>query len=181
MKTYFLLLSASAILFSCSGSENGEEAEKSVLMQRIDSLEKKMFNRQNLNFDRTPAFETVKLYMEFAERFPDDSLQCAEYLFRCADLQSALGEHKNAISSLNKITLRNYKKYPECIFLQGYYYQEYLKDTVNAKIFYSRLIAEFPEHPFARDAKQLLSWMGKSDEEILQMFRGKENTEAKKK
>lgn len=181
MKINFILFLAVVILFSCSGEEEELQGKKSALLRQIDSLEKKIFDNKNMNFDRTLAFETVVLYRQFTEKFPEDSALCAEYLFRSADLQSALGEYQNAIHSLNKIytSYRNYKKYAECIFLQGFYYQEYLKDTVSAKIFYNELIARYPDHPFARDARQLLLFFGKSDKEILQMFKEKENADTK--
>jgi TolA-binding protein len=169
---------------SCSSNKSGDAAgntqEKQELIAQIDSLQAKMFDQKSMELNKELAVKGVAAYQDFVKKFPEDTAS-AEYLFRLSDLSRALGDNANAIQYLDRIC-KNYptfKKIPECLFLQGYYYQEYFKDTVQAKSYYTRLITKYPTHAFVDDAQALMKMFGKSEEDIIKDFE-KKDAEKKK-
>lgn len=162
-------------LASCS-SGNKEEArdDKQAMIGQIDSMQKQMFGQKNKEFNREVALKGIASYEGFIKKYPNDSLS-AEYMFRMSDLLRAVGDHAKAIQYLGQICkdYPDYKKIPDCLFLQGYYYQEFFKDTNSAKEYYKKLLAKYPNHPFADDAQALMSMFGKTDEQMIQEFEKK--------
>ena len=63
-----------------------------------------------------------------------------------------------------------FPKYPETLFLAGFICQDKMQKGVEAKQYYDRLIKEFPKHEFVDDAQAMISFFGKSDEEIVREF-----------
>jgi tetratricopeptide (TPR) repeat protein len=178
-KTFFISGGISTILllslFSCSLNKSEKNAEdRRSLVARIDSLNRKMFSAQSMELNRDLAAQGIVACQDFVSKFPDDSL-AAEYLFRLSDLSRAVGDNKKAIEYLSRISTKYpaFKKNPECIFLQGYYYQEYFNDTIKAHYFYEQLFAKYPTHAFVADAKALMKMFGKSEEEIIKNFENK--------
>jgi len=164
-------------LVSCSSDKaNSASPEaKKALIASIDSLQRNMFNRQNMEMDKSLVSKAIVAYQDFVKNFPEDSLS-AEYLFRLSDLSRATGDNKKAIEYLDQIckTYPAFRKIPECLFLQGYYYQEYFNDTVQAKAFYTNLLEKYPTHAFSDDAKALMKMFGKSEQDIIKEFEKKE-------
>ena len=188
MKHYlFVFCSLSVISFflSCSsGKQEGavDPAEKENLITHIDSLKGKIFNSKTMELDKILAAKAIVAYLDFVNKFPDDSIQSAEYLFLAADIERGMGDYGKAIGHLGQICkgYPSFKKIPECLFLQGYYYQDFFKDSVHAKEFYIQLISKYPDHGFADDAKELMKTFGKTDEDIIKEFE-KRDAEKKKK
>ena len=159
----------------CTSCNNAVvQNEKYTSIAVIDSFQKKMFDSKSMQLDKNLALQGISAYITFAEKYPNDSVS-AEYLFRASDLSRAVGDNNKAILTLDKICKQypSYKKISECIFLQGYYYQEYFKDTTKAKEYYNLLLAKYPKHPFANDAKALMSMFGKTDEQMIKEFEQK--------
>lgn len=167
-----LSLLSLTVLFACSNNkQNDNAAEKQNMLSTIDSLEKKMFNPQNMELDKNLAATGIAAYQDYVLKFPDDSLS-AEYLFRSSDLSRALGDNRKSLDFLGQVCNKypNYKKIPECLFLQGYYCQEFFGDTVQAKGFYDQLISKYPNHAFVDDAKALMQMFGKTEQDIINDF-----------
>lgn len=166
-------------LYACSSKVDPAE-ERASMLASIDSLEKAMFNPQSMEMDKTMAAREVQLYRDFTVKFPDDSLS-PEFLFRSSDLSRALGDNVKAIEYLGQICKQYpaFKKIPECLFLQGYYHQEFFSDTTQAKAFYLQLISKYPDHGFVDDARALMQMFGKSEQDIINDFEKK--AEEKKK
>jgi outer membrane protein assembly factor BamD (BamD/ComL family) len=179
-KKFVYFVMSVSVLISCSSPNGGND--KAKLIASIDSIQKNMFNAKTMQLDKNLAFKGINAYKDFVKKFPDDSIHSAEYLFRLSDLSRGVGDNRNAILYLGQITKTypTFKKIPECIFLQGYYYQEFFADTTSAKIFYNQIIEKYPSHPFANDAKELMKMFGKSEADIIKGFEKKEQ-EGKKK
>ena len=175
----YCLLFIVYLLSSCT-SNSGTKDERKSLISSIDSIQSKMINQQTRELDKGLASKEITAYQDFVKKFPDDSLS-AEYLFRSSDLSRALGDNRSAIKYLGDVckSYPAFKKIPECLFLQGYYYQEYFKDTVQAKNFYLQLISKYPNHAFVDDAQALMKMFGKSEQDIINDFE-KKNAEKKK-
>ena len=171
---YCLLFTVYSLASCTSGKKDAASDEKQTMIAAIDSLQKKMFDHKSMELDKSLALQGIAAYTNFVNKYSDDSLS-AEYLFRVSDLARAVGDNNKAINSLDQICKKypTYKKIPECIFLQGYYFQEFFNDTVRAKEYYNQLLAKYPNHAFADDAKALMSMFGKSDEEMIKEFEKK--------
>lgn len=164
-----------SLLSSCSSDKTAEgSAERKSLVASIDSLEKQMFTQQNMEMDKSIAAKELQLYQEFVNKFPLDSMS-AEYMFRSSELARALGDNVKSIEYLSNVCKNYpaYKKIPECLFLQGYYYQEFFGDTTQARNYYMQLMSKYPEHPFVDDAKALIQMFGKTEEDIIKEFERK--------
>lgn len=175
---YYSIISV-AFFYSCSNTEGPDERQ--LLVTQIDSMQKKMINPLTMEIDKNLVQSGITFYENFVNKYPDDSLS-ADYLFRVSDLSRGVGDNAKALDVLKKICKNypDYKKIPECIFLQGYYLQEFFGDTTGAKAFYQELIAKYPNHAFVDDANALMSMFGKSEADIIKSFEAKEQTEAKK-
>ena len=174
MKQYFFVIHLLVIICACSSNResaiSGAE-ERQALITQMDSLHQLLFNQQSIELNKDVAAQAISAADNFIEKFPDDSM-CAEYLFRISNLSKAMGDPKKAIESLHRICKEypNFKKIPECLFLQGYYYQDFLGDTTQAKKYYTELISKYPAHAFADDAQALMSMFGKSEQDIIKSF-----------
>ncbi len=166
---------------SCSSGKKEVVDERQNLLLHIDTLEKQMVNASSMELNKNIASQGITAYEEFAKKFPSDTIS-PEYLFRASDLSRALGDNAKSLDLLKKIcsAYPNYRKTPDCIFLQGYYRQELFGDTAGARTFYNELIAKFPNHPFAGDAKAMIGMFGKTDEQVMREFEQK-NAAPKKK
>lgn len=171
---YYSLLLILTVSSCSSDKQSDASAERSAMLSSIDSLEKQMFNQQSMELNKELAGKEIGLYLDFVAKFPQDTLS-PEFLFRSSDLSRGTSENLKAIEYLNRITKEypDYKKMPECLFLQGYYYQEFFRDTVQAKTLYVQLISKYPKHPFANDAKALMQMFGKSEMDIIKEFEKK--------
>ncbi len=168
--------------YSCSsGPEGTTSPEKHALSAKIDSLEKRMKDPNTLEFDKDLALQGIAAYQDFVKLYPEDSL-CAEYLFLMSRLCKETGDFGKAMESLKQIckSYPEYPKIPECLFLQGFYYQELFKDTLSAKEYYRQMISEYPDHPFADDAEAMMSLFGKTEEQIMKEFEEKAAAEKNK-
>lgn len=176
MKNNFFVYCLLFTVYCFSSCSSEKKDEKQNLIAQIDSLQKKMVNPKSMALDNQLASKALTDYSDFVKKYPDDTAKSPEYLFRAAELANAMGQHQQAISFLAQVCKQypQYKKIGDCIFLQGYYYQEFLNDTVRAKQFYQELISKYPTHPFADDAQALMKMFGKSEADIIKGFEKKE-------
>jgi TolA-binding protein len=63
-----------------------------------------------------------------------------------------------------------YKKTPEAMFLKGYVYENNLGRLDKAKEIYEAFLELYPDNEFADDAEVSLRFLGKSPEELIEIF-----------
>lgn len=162
---YYLALSLALMLASCS-------ANREQSLQDIKLAENNLYaNEGAFLFSDSLADITLNAYTSFVSDFPKDSLS-AEYLFKAADLYRAKHEFDKAVATFEKVGKEypEYKKVPQTVFLQGFIYENDIKDLPKAKERYEYFIATYPEHPLARDVQFSLNNLGKTPEQIIQEF-----------
>lgn len=167
---YYLALSFAVLLASCSA--NREQA-----LQDIKQAENNLYaNEGAFLFNDSLADITLTAYLDFVDHFPQDTLS-AEYLFKAADLYRAKHEFDKAIAAFEKVGKEypDFKKVPQTVFLQGFIYENDLKDLPKAKERYEYFISNYPEHPLARDVQFSLNNLGKTPEQIIQEFQQNNN------
>lgn len=118
-----------------------------------------------------------KSYLDFANKYPDDE-KSPDFIFKAAQQCTAIGQYEKSINLLQSIV----EKYPkdkrseEASFLEGFIYENNLKDYAKAKAAYLNFIAKFPKSELADDAKIAIENLGKSPEEIFKSFKNKNNS-----
>ena len=167
IKNITLIIVAMLIFAACGPTKDNT-------LTKISELEKQLFSSTNSSVNKEKANELVVLYLDFAEKFQEDSLS-AEFLFKAADISMNIMESSKAIEIYDKIinNYPDYRKAPECLFLKGFVYENNLHDLVNAKRYYTEFIEKYPENDFANDAQMSLENLGKSPEELIREFEEK--------
>ena len=159
-----LILALAAALASCGSSNEKDAAE-------IKTAEDTLFSSSEGFIDKAKALELVDLYVDYANSYPDDSM-AVEYLFKGAEFCLNLGEGQRAITLYDRVIQEypDFRKVPECLFLKGYVYENYLGDLDNAKAIYLEFIEKYPDNEFADDAEISIQNLGKSPEELIKQF-----------
>ena len=159
-----LILALAAALASCGSSNEKDAAE-------IKTAEDTLFSSSEGFIDKAKALELVDLYVDYANSYPDDSM-AVEYLFKSAEFCLNLGEGQRAITLYDRVIQEypDFRKVPECLFLKGYVYENYLGDLDNAKAIYLEFIEKYPDNEFADDAEISIQNLGKSPEELIKQF-----------
>jgi TolA-binding protein len=171
MKTFRNLLMITLIaggLAACSSAiEN--DAEK------IKTAEDELYAADDGFIDKTKALELVDLYIHYADNYPQDSM-AVEYLFKGAEFCLNLGEGQRAIGYYDRVIndYPGFRKAPECLFLKGYIFENYLGDLENAKKIYTEFIERYPDNEFADDAEVSIQNLGKTPEELIREFEEKQ-------
>jgi len=140
----------------------------------IQNLENKLYADSSRTINPSYATETMIAYARFAHDFPKDTLS-PELLFKAAELARAIHNGHEAVLYYDKIynDYPNYDKTPTALFLKAFTFENVLKDTANAKIGYQMFLQKYPNNQFADDAEYSLRYLGKTDEELIQMFEDK--------
>lgn len=184
LRKFFVLIIA-VMLFACGQDKQQDTAKASDAASRHDSLLNAIHNteeaiRNNMKvavLDPRLAGDAVNGYTLFARAFPHDT-NSAMFLFRAADIYAnAMKQYDQSLATLEKITLEypEFRKLPLCYFQMAVIYDDNLNDDAKAKIYYERFLEKFPNHPLVPQVKSLISYLGKSNEELLKEFEKKNN------
>jgi TolA-binding protein len=171
------------MLSACGTPVNTDGKGKSDPNARRDSMQKLIKNDEDMiaanakNAMLSPelASQAVNHYTLFARDFPKDS-NAAIYMFKAADIYaSAMHKYDQAIALLEKIITDHpdFRKMPVCYFEMGVIYDDYLNDDAKAKEYYESFLQKYPDHPLAPQVKSLISYLGKSNEELMKEFEKK--------
>ena len=166
-KYLLILICCSGILFACN-----TDNEKNELIAKIETAETQLYpNNGNFKLDATKSIELIHLYATYANKYPKDSLS-PDYLFKSAEMLIAIKKYQEANSIYVKIIEQypTYIKTPFCLFLEGFNYENNLKDYTNAKKCYDTFLSKYPTHKLATDVKMSLDNVGKSPEDIVKEF-----------
>jgi TolA-binding protein len=180
MKKLLLILSAAALLQACGGKNGAEtstaDAAKDSLLLRIHGVETAInTNMKAAILDPHLASQAVQYYTEFAKAYPKDT-NAPMFLFRASDIEcNAMHQYDQALGMLNTIIsdYPQFRKLPICYFQVGVIYDDNLNDDQKAKEAYEKFLANYPNHPLAPQVKALISYLGKSNEELLKEFEQK--------
>lgn len=180
MKNVKLFLGACIILLtaSCGNKENAEqkkiatEPPREQYIAQIKKLEKEMHSAPEIN--NTTANLAIKAYTDYVVFFPKDSL-APDYLFKAGEIATAAKKYKQALVHYQTITSKypEYKYFKESLYLQGFLLDNFLNDDAGAKTIYEEVIAKYPATNYANDAKAAINNLGKSDEQLIEEFKKK--------
>jgi len=166
MKRPFQLLMIALMLFVFPACQS----QRSKAISNIGKTEKEVFT-ENGSLNRDKVNDLITVYTGFADQFPGDTL-APSYIFKAADIAMNTNRSMEAIKFYDRILndYPDYRKAPEALFLKGYVYENNLGRLDKAKEIYESFIAKYPDNEFADDAQVSLKYLGKSPEELIELF-----------
>ncbi len=177
MKTLFTIMALAILACSCndpksSTTKPGTKPDRDTLIHHIQILEQKLRSDQTINHQQ--GAEMVTAYLDFFNNYPDDAY-ASDYLYKAADISMNLNESATAIDLFKRVIefYPKHKKADFALFLQGFIYENQLKDMVHAKEIYTQVILQYPNTKIADDSKASINNLGKSDEELIREFEQK--------
>lgn len=146
------------------------QSPRNKAVKQVEAIENGLFNDEGM-IDREKVTELIDAYTNFVETYPADSLAPA-YLFKAGDMAMNTNRSVQAIQFYGQIIEEypNYPKLPEAMFLQGYVYENNLGRLDKAKEIYEKFLELYPNNDFADDAEVSLKYLGKTPEELIEIF-----------
>jgi len=162
-----------------SGNATGADSSKQSYINTITAIEAKMKTLTTL--DNYNANLAITAYTRFDEKFPDDTL-APVFMFKAANMAMSSGQYPRALGIYDNICAKysSFRQVPDCIFVEGFIYDSYLKDTAKAHAKYTEVINKFPNNSLAPQAQAAISALGKSNEELMKEFEEKNKKAGKK-
>ncbi len=149
---------------------NACQSPRQDTIENIKITEQDVFSENGM-IDRNRVDELIEIYVAFADEFPKDTLAPA-YLFKAGDIAMNTNRSRQAIRAYDRIITDypDYRKTPEALFLKGYVYENNLGRLDKAKEIYEAFLVLYPDNEFADDAEVSLKFLGKSPEELIEIF-----------
>lgn len=159
-----LLVTVTILIASCSSKIEQK-------YKQIADLENEVFSMKTL--DREKGTSLINAYVEFSEDYPQDT-SSVHFLFKAGDIAMNMGMGSQAILYYDKVLVLfpDYYKAPECVFLKAFIFENQLNNLEEAEKFYKLFIEKYPNHVLAKDAEASLKYLGKSPEELMEIFQG---------
>lgn len=170
-----------ACISGCGNKQQGQNQQSTAAAQdtgrdaSIGAVNAAVANLKNLTtIDAYNANLAITAYTKFVSRFPGDSL-APKYLFEAAKLAMSSGQYPRALAFYDNICAKysTSKRIPDCIFVEGFIYDNFLKDTAKAHAKYLEVINKYPDNELAKQAKAAIDALGKTDEELMKEFEAK--------
>ncbi len=158
-------------LFSCTPSRD-------EMLGKISKMEANMKTAPKV--DSAAVTALLSAYQNFAAKYPKDSL-APDYLYKAAGLAVGFNRGTQAIDLYETIvhTYPEYKKIPECYFMEAFTYENTIGNIGKASEYYNKFLAKYPEHDLANDAQAAIKYLGKTPEEMVRDFEQMNSDSAK--
>lgn len=159
------------IILLAACQSKSEKDPKPIAIAQIDSLETVLLN-DSLGLNEAAAANLTKAYLQFADTYSKDTLS-VDYLFKAADVMRGMFRFMDAVQTLNLITKRypNHDKAAVALFYAGFILHTDSDQNRMAVDYFDRLIEEYPDHPMADEARNILPMLKMSDEQILEFLK----------
>jgi tetratricopeptide (TPR) repeat protein len=143
---------------------------KAKAIAQIDSLEAVLLDDSLALSDQT-ASAIVKAYLQFADAYPKDS-NAVDYLFKASDVMRGMYRYQDAVRTLELVVERypESDKAPTALFYAGFILHNDTEQNNLAIPFFQKLIDEFPDHPLADDARNLMPLLNMNEEQLLEFL-----------
>jgi tetratricopeptide (TPR) repeat protein len=167
----FSLIALFGILISCSSPQ-------SKMRELIKEAEKGLLTDSTFSPDAAEAKKLIGLYDQYAKQFPADTLS-AEYLFKAGEISAGINDPMGGIEYYKRLyeNYPGFSKAPVALFLQGFIYENQLGMLDEAKTIYQQFLDRYPDHPIATDVSISLENLGKSPEEMMEMFQAQQQAQ----
>ena len=149
-----------ALFFACGPSQKTQK-------ENIVRLENELQKGQ----DTAKMSALISMYDKYSVDFPDDSLT-PMYIFRSGEMNRVMKKGTQALINYD-LLIKKYPKseyVPQCYFLKGFVFEDVMYDFPAAEVSYREFIEKFPNHPLRKEAELSIKFLGKSVDEIIEMF-----------
>ena len=155
-------------------SSKSPAIDKEQLTQQIKQLEDTLKAKAEQQIDRKLAKELINKSVAYVEAFPDDELSPA-YLFRAGNVAVGISSFEEAANYFEMIHQKytSYKRAPDALFLEGFTYENHLKDIEKAKKCYNDFLTRYPDDQLADQVRIVLENIDKTPEELVKSFQKK--------
>ncbi len=173
-RTVLILVAAMAV--ALVGCNNGGAKASKTTENDVKKAEAALFNSDmSTNNEAVPA--AIETFSKYAAENPEAE-NAADYLFKALEVSiNTKQDPKQSIDLTDRI-LKNYPKFdkaPVALFmLASFVYEDQLNDLDKARECYQRVVDEYPDSPFAKDAAVSIEHLGMSPEELIKMFEANE-------
>lgn len=150
--------------------------ENERLAIRIKELEDKLYADKTARVDVTMANQLISKYEQFVKLNPKDK-DAADYLYKAGEVARSTNNTRKALTMWERLyaEYRSYEKAPQALFLQGFIYENDLKNLDKAKEVYNTFLKKYPKHDLVDDVKFSLNNLGKPADEIIKSFEKKDS------
>jgi len=165
-----------AFLFVLVVVATGCGNKRTTLTAGITEAEAGLFSDQSVMPDNAKARNMIDLYLKYQKTFPEDTI-AAQYLFRAAQLAQSIKEFNTAIGLYDSLIniYPQYYRAPDALFLKAFVYDNSLQRYESAREVYTLFLSKYPNHHLADDATQSIEFLGKTNEEILEILLSRQN------
>ena len=176
MKTHYLTsFLVGLLVLACNTSEPVDEkvAKATEMRSRIQRMEDSLFNASM--FEQRNAQALLDVYKAYATSLPLDSM-APEFLFRAAGVARSMKDPQQSIFLYDRI-VRDYPgwhKLPDTYYLKAFVIDTDLGQKGEAQAAYTYVINNFPDHPFAEQARLAIANLNFTDEELIARFKAME-------
>jgi len=180
-----LLFSVLIAFFSaCSGDKKSHPVQEKKMVatdfQREELISQINENNELISHSGNPdsvlfiCHKQAELCEQFTTTRPLD-METPKILTYQAKAYKVLQNPKKSVQALNTIiqNFQDYENLPEVMLVKAITIDQEINDKQAAEKAYLELIQKFPDHPFANDAKSLLTQLHMSDEELIRSFEAK--------
>jgi len=172
MKKISLIIIISIILASCTNKKE----EKIKMISKISKMESQFTQSlNNQKIDPVLVRDLSQEYITFSNTFPSDT-NSPGMIYKAAIINlKYIADQNKAIELFIKLKEKypRFRETPMALYTAAYIYNDVLKNPEKAKECYELLIEDYPNHYLAKEAKVLIQFVGKSDEQLLNAIIGK--------
>lgn len=172
---HLLVILPIALLSACGNSDATADARMIEARERIRAKEDSLFDHRA--FDQRTALAMVDVYKAYAAAYPLDSM-APEYLFRAAGMHKSNHQPDQAMMLYDRIAhnYQSWRRRVDVLYMKALTLDDDLGQDGEAKRIYEQVINEYPDHPFARDARAMIENLGLTNEELIAKFKAMNDT-----
>ncbi|MEI6061260.1 MAG: hypothetical protein WCR72_11160 [Bacteroidota bacterium] len=158
----FTILLLTLSIVACSPSRD-------EMLSKIKKMESDL--KTTPKIDSNAVTNLLGAYQNFAAKYPKDSL-APDYLYKAAGMAVGFNKGTQAIDLYESIiqTYPDYKRVPECFFMEAFAYENVLHNIGKASELYNKFLIKYPTHDLADDAEAAIKYLGKTPEEMVREF-----------
>lgn len=169
-----LVLCSMAIIASC-------QSPKEKAIKQIKQVEALVLNPQHRDIDPELGKRVIAAYENYSNQFPEDPYS-AECLFKAGEVSKGMGEYHSAVVLFERCEKEysSNSKAPYALFFKGFILENFLNDTIHARVAYEQFLKRYPNHELKKDVNGSLLYLGKNTDELIQLFEQKQEKQGKK-
>ncbi len=149
---------------------------------KLDSIQKleSQIKAEPIEEQSGIAMNLVDHYVAFAQDHPKHK-QAPLSWFKAGEVSEGLKEYEEAVRYFKEVYTNypSHKKAPVALFVEGFIYQDKIKNNALATERFNQLMESYPEHELAEQAEAYLNLMKLRDEDLLEFLENKQKTKDK--